>query len=282
MSEEIQEGLEEVGIDTEGQEAQQQTATETKVSKYEAEARSMGWRPESEFNGDPEDFVPAKEFVQRKACFDKISEVTKENKELRESLQKFAEHHKNIETYTRKQILNELKAQKKEALAQGDEDRLTEVDDAIIQFHLKEKEFEAEEKAKEAQAQAARKQDEAPQFTEWKSRNTWYTTDTELAEFANDIGAAYHNRNPDKTPLEVLAHVEKQVKKAYPEKFANTNREKATAVETGGKADQGSKVAKETYKLSEDEKKIGQKWVKQGLYKDLNEYATELKKLNGE
>jgi hypothetical protein len=278
MSEEIQEGLENVVEEGEEQSEQQDAP---KASKYEADARTMGWRPESEFSGDPEDFVSAKEFVQRKAFFDKISDVKKENKELRESIAKFAEHHKNIETYTRKQILAELKSQKKEALATGDEDRLVEVDDAIVQFHLKEKEFEAEEKVKEAQAKAKNNGD-APEFVEWKSRNKWYTTDPELTEDANDLGSVYHNRNPDKSPMDVLAHVEKQIRKLHPEKFANANREKATTVETGGKGDQGSRHSKDVYKLSDDEKKIGQKWVKQGLYKDLNEYATELKKLNGE
>jgi hypothetical protein len=278
MSEEIQEGLENVVEEGEEQSEQQDAP---KASKYEADARTMGWRPESEFSGDPEDFVSAKEFVQRKAFFDKISDVKKENKELRESIAKFAEHHKNIETYTRKQILAELKSQKKEALATGDEDRLVEVDDAIVQFHLKEKEFEAEEKVKEAQAKAKNNGD-APEFVEWKSRNKWYTTDPELTEDANDLGSVYHNRNPDKSPMDVLAHVEKQIRKLHPEKFANANREKATTVETGGKGDQGSRNTKDIYKLSDDEKKIGQKWVKQGLYKDLNEYATELKKLNGE
>jgi hypothetical protein len=277
MTIEIQEGLEDVGIDIEDQGGEQTP----QPSKYEADARSMGWRPESEFSGDPEDFVSAKEFVQRKAFFDKISDVKKENKELRESMAKFAEHHKNIETYTRKQILQELKNQKKEALNSGDEDRLVEVDDAIVQFHLKEKEFEAEEKAKEDKAKKYT-QGEAPEFVSWKSRNKWYTTDDELTADANDIGSVYANRNPEKTPVEVLAYVEKQIKKFHPEKFAASNREKATSVETGGKGDQGSRNSKDSYKLTDDERKIGQKWVKQGLYKDLNAYATELKKLNGE
>ena len=259
----------------EGQGAQQ---TAPEPTQDEVDALEMGWKPESEFKGNKGDFVSAKEFVRRKSFYDRISSQSKEIKELRETIGKFSEHHKNLETYTRKQILAELKSAKKEALSQGDEDRLIEVDEAIIQFHQKEKEFEAQEAAEKAKASNPA---EAPEFSSWKSRNSWYTKDDELTEFANDIGAVYHNRNPDKTPMEVLAHVEKQVKKVYPDKFVNKNREKDTSVESGTAAASASK-AKEKYNLSEDERRTGTKWVKMGLYKSIDEYAEELKKLNGE
>lgn len=52
-------------------------------TKIELEAMDMGWRPKSEFNGDEDDFIDAKEFVRRKPLFDKIDSTTRELSNLR-------------------------------------------------------------------------------------------------------------------------------------------------------------------------------------------------------
>ena len=61
---------------------QEQVIEQPKVDPYEDKARATGWRPLEEFEGDPETWVDAKEFLGRAPLFDKIKHQTKKQKEL--------------------------------------------------------------------------------------------------------------------------------------------------------------------------------------------------------
>lgn len=241
---------------------------ETKVSKYETEALNMGWRPETEWEGDPEDFVTAKEFVQRKSLFDKISTVQKENKELRTVVEKLKEHHNNIEEYTRKQVLADLQKARKAAFEEGNADAINEIDEAIIDYKLQEKE------RKEVKVEP--QQPDPQQFLDWRNKNPWFGTNEVLTIAANGLAAKYIKEHGNGDPAAVLRYVETEVKKEFPEKFQNPNKQRATSVESSspGKATKQSN----TYTLTDEERRIAQKFVRAGAYKSVDDYAKELAK----
>ena len=266
--------VEETQVSTEETNESQQQAPEP--SQDEIEAREMGWKPESEFKGNKSDYVSAKEFVRRKSYYDRISAQSKELKELRTVLEGFKEHQKNLETYTRKQILEELKTAKKQALVDGDPDRVIEVDDAIMQYKLKEKEIDAEDKAAKAgnpQIQAQAQQ----AFQSWVSKNSWYETSTAMRNYADGLGQELKEANPNITPERLFASVEKEVKVRFKERFENANRTKPSAVESSTPGEGSSSKTK--YDPSDEERAMARKYVKTGLYKSESEYYADLTKL---
>ena len=163
-------------VQTEGEQPEQK-----QPSKYEQQAIEMGWRPKEEWSGDLEDFVDAKEYVQRKSFYDRISLQSGEIKELKKTLNEFSEHFRKVEDYTRKQVLEELKQAKKTALEQGNADDVIRIDEAITDFKVKEKELEAQKQSKEQQHQSGELN---PEFVRWKSNNDWYTVDQEMTKLS--------------------------------------------------------------------------------------------------
>lgn len=242
---------------------------EVKVSKYEAEAREMGWRPESDWDGDPEDFVSAKEFVQRKVLYDKISTLSKGNKELREVVEKLKEHHTKIEEYTRKEVLKDLQKARKAALEEGNADALNEIDEAIIDYKLKEK----EEQTKSTKPAPTPGKEE---FDAWQAKNAWFGTNRPMSAFAKEIANEYVKEYGKDDPMAVLRHVEAEVRKEFPEKFSSPNKARSTSVESSSTGKVNSNESK--YSLTEEEKRMGRQFVKYGAFKSLDDYAKDLAK----
>lgn len=243
------------------------------VSKYVEQAQAMGWRPKEEWAGDPEDFVEAKEYVQRKSFFDKISTISKENKELKETLDKFKDHYSKVEEHARKAALAELKSRKKAALEEGDADAVVEIDEAIADFKIQEKQQEAQKEAESKTSQG----DAPPELVQWRSRNSWFGQDPEMTTQANALAMGY--KAMGMAPIDILDKVEKDIKKAFKEKFTNPNKAKATAVESAA-AGAKSTASAGRFQPSDEERKIAAKFVKSGLFKTADDYYSQLQKLN--
>jgi len=189
---------------------------ETKVDPYEDQAREQGWRPKEEFEGDPEKWKPAKEFVDRGELFQKIDGLGKELKETRKALKMLQEHHTKVKETEYKRAVDELKALQKRHLEEGNSDGYLEASELLT-------DLKAEQKAREAVAQVQPAQQDT-RFTSWVSANAWYEKDPELREYADVVGMGYANKNPGLDPEEVLKYVTVQVKSRFKEKFQNPNR----------------------------------------------------------
>lgn len=244
-------------------------------SKYEQQALDLGWRPQEEWTGDPEDFVDAKEFVQRKSFFDRISTQSAEIKELKKTLNEFSDHFRKVEDYTRKQVLEELRAAKKNALEEGNADEVLRIDEAIIDFKTHEKEMERQKAEKEAKG-AQPTGELNPSFVQWQQRNSWYTQDPEMTRFADTYARGVVAANPDADRLEILADVEREVKARFSDKFKNRNRTAPAAVEgsTGGAKPKTTKLD-----ATPEELAAARRFVKIGAYKSEQEYIAALRKL---
>ena len=51
----------------------------------ETKAREKGWKPLEEFDGDPETFVPAKEYVEREPLYKALHKANREIKKMKET-----------------------------------------------------------------------------------------------------------------------------------------------------------------------------------------------------
>ena len=105
------------------------------VNPIEAQAREQGWTPREEFDANPDNagkkWRDAEEFVDRGELFSKIDELSRKYKSTQKTLDQLNDHHKKVKDAEYQRALNTLKAQKKEALEEGDADALIEIDDRI-------------------------------------------------------------------------------------------------------------------------------------------------------
>lgn len=243
-------------------------------SKWEQVAIDQGWKPKEEWEGDPDDWRPAKEFVERGELFSKISGQNNEIKELRKALNYLVDHHKKVKETEYSRALTELKAMKKEALVEGDPDKVVEVDEAISQLKEQQKSVEANSQEVQGNRQPS------PMFVEFVKHNTWYISDPEMKEFADEVGIGYFNTHPGASEADTYKHVLSRVQKQFPDRFQR----KVTSQSVEGAAANSSVTAKTSakeYPLTEDERRTMMTFVRSGVMTKEN-YITELKKIKGE
>lgn len=240
------------------EEVQEQVET-PQISEVEQRAMEQGWRPKEQYEGDAAKWVDADEFLRRGELFEKIDSVkrTKDREiaQLRQSLNALETHYKRVQEVEFQRALETLKAEKKEALREGDADKVVDLDEKIAEV----KDAQAEAKA-EIERQKAIVQDSPaavdPRFTAWVDRNQWYARNEEMKALADSVGLAYAKSRPGVDPQEVLSYVEKRVKAAYPENFSNPKRDKPSAVESGGGTRKGTTSVADDYTMTPDEEKV--------------------------
>lgn len=212
------------------------------MEDIEARAREMGWRPQEEWNGPAENWKNAEDFVRigenympvLKERLGKmeatISDLRAENAKVSGSLNKLAEWHRGTWQRQYARALQDIKAQKLQAVEEHDPVRY--------------KELEEEEEAlvSEAGNQDPNKiydDGTVPEFHEFQQKNPWYGKDPEMSMYADGLQAVlvqHEGVSDDKT---FFQEVERRVRLRFPEKFRNTNQALPPAVEAGG-ADDGS------------------------------------------
>ena len=240
-------------------------------SKWESSARAGGWVPLEEWQGDPEDWTDAKEFVKKGELCHKISGQSSEIKELKKAIGAFTEHHQKVKETEFNRALEYLKQQKKAALEEGDADKLLQADDAID--ILKQERQQEAEKAKQQNQTGP-----TPFFQSWVQQNSWYLQDPELRSFADDIGVGAYQRVGGKiAEPELYALVRQRVMKAYPEKFRGQG-SKTSSVEGAGS--NSKPIKSDSFRLSEEEEKAMKTFVRQGIMTK-EEYISEIKRVKG-
>jgi len=69
---------------------------EVQLTPIQEKAMAEGWRPKEEYQGDPEKWVDAAEFLRRGELFSKIELQSKEIKQLKQTMTEFAKHHEKV------------------------------------------------------------------------------------------------------------------------------------------------------------------------------------------
>jgi Tfp pilus assembly protein PilN len=224
----------------------QKPVEKPQLTEIESRAAEQGWRPKDEWDGDPEAWRPAKEFLDRGELFKKIDQQNRELKEFKKTLEQFAQHHQRVAQAEYKRARDELLKEKLAAV-------------------------------REAQrAPAVPQVDPTHQvlFQGWVQRNGWYETNEAMRAYADKVG----NRlgATGMSPNEILAEVEAAVKKEFAAKFENPNRNKPTAVEAGSNKASGKK---DTFQLSEEERRVMRRFVSQIPGMTEEKYIADLKKI---
>lgn len=239
------------------------------LTEIEQRAADQGWVPKDEWDGDPEQWRPAREFLDRGELFKKIDEQNHKLKDYKKAIDDLVKHNAKIAESEYKRALTDLRAQKKEALLEGDADKVIEIDERI-------------DVVRDAQRQAPQVQiPDAPVinpvFDNWVERNGWYNTNKAMRAFADRLGNELGGRG-GVSPTDLLAQIEREVKKEFAHKFTNPNREKPGAVE--GSTNKGS-GKKESFTLSDDERRVMQRFIRTVPGMTEEKYVADLKKIKG-
>lgn len=243
------------------------------VPEVERKAMEQGWRPLDEWDGDPSEWRDARTFLDRGELLERISSQSRKLKEVQSAMKLMEEHNRKLAEAAAKEQLDELRARKKEALENNDAEAVVQLDEQIDDARDTISELKTQ-KVEVADASAPH-----PQFVSWVERNSWYAQDAEMRDFADSVGHTYAKRNVGLEPAKVLEYVEKQVKRAYAEKFTNVNRERPAMVETGGgQRKQTAAKPKEDVSLSEDEANVMRTLVRGGHITE-EEYKKQLKSI---
>jgi hypothetical protein len=228
---------------------------EPQLSPTEVRASEQGWVPKDQWQGEPEDWRPAKEFLDRGELFSKIDELKKENKRIRQGVEEFKRHNERVQEIAYKKALETLRAEKKQALLDGDADKVIEIDDKIAETR------EEQLKAAQRPPVQAEPTGPAPEFVRWESRNQWYKSDKAMKAVADDVARDLVGRG-ETDVTRILTEVDKEMRKAFPHKFENQKRNAPSAVEGTGR--QSGKTSKDDFYLTDDERRIMNRIVATG------------------
>lgn len=261
MSEELQ-------VQQTEQNVEPQEPIQDQGSDYESQAREQGWLPKEEYQGDPEKWKPAKEFVERGELFGKIDHLGRELKETKKALKMLQEHHSKVKETEYKRAVDELKALQKKHLEEGNSDGYLETTELLT-------DLKAEQKAREVLETNTTPQLD-PRFTQWIEKNVWYNKDHDMRKFADVVGLEYAQANPSLDPVEVLDFVARKIRMTFPQKFVNPNRNKPSAVEGGG----STPPKKSSFELTDDERRVMNTFVRTGVMKP-EDYIAQVKAMRG-
>lgn len=238
------------------------------LTAVEEKAAEQGWVPQDQWEGDPEQWRPAKEFLDRGELFKKIEDQNRTIKEFKRALEDLKGHHAKTREVEYRRALDTLKAQKMQALEEGDAQSVIKIDDQIDLV-------KDEQRRLAAQAQEPAVPELNPEFVEWIDRNKWYERDENMKIFADALGQKLAAAG--RGPSAVLAEVERQIREEFPHKFKNPNRDKPGSVE--GSATKGGKGS-DSFTLTDDERRVMQRFVRTGVMTE-KEYIAELKRTKG-
>lgn len=260
-----------------------ETTQEAQISLDEERARQGGWRPQDEWEGDPDEWVNAKEFNKRGEMMDRIRQQSKQLKgyekklaRLEQSVNTLGEHNKKIAEIEKKKLLDDLNKQKYSAISEGDANKAAELDSLIEQVNDVDTSVSSLPDDDDSDENPALEQAKE-YFISWVERpeNTWYKKNPLLVAAFNQIGAALHNANPNMPINQLLDEARKQLAAEFPEKFPKkkgTSKVTDTPAETGIGRKAGKKVTlkdlpQEHQNLARDLAQRGimtvDEWVKQ-------------------
>ena len=290
-TEEGEEDVEEVVVEDEedGEEVEVEDSDsdtdDAEWSEEESQALESGWKPQDKWEGDPDEWVTAKQFNRNGEYLRKIHNQNRKLKQLDEVVGSLAKQQKKIFDAGYDKAKRELRSALREANKEGDDATAEALENRMEQL---EAQRQADLKVIPVQeSQASTEQQPAPEFISWVKRNDWFIKNSALRSYAENIGLSHAQLNPQKTNVEIYQYVTDEVKKRFPEEFGTvmkTPLKKKPGSPVVGSGDltsgkgRGPSGGTVRVSLSAEEKTVGRMLVDKGEYKNLNEYAADLKK----
>lgn len=261
----------------EGSQSLSPAVTDEKRVELEEKAREKGWRPLEEWDGDPESWIDAKEFMGRQPLYDRIDGLKKDlfrtKQSYEQDFQTLSKEVAQMREIEYQRALANLKHARANAIQEDDTGEIRKLDDQIEQI------VAARARAESAPNQR-RNPNNDPAFQSWRERNSWFDNDQTLKQEAIRLGTAYGMTNPNASTEEACEYVEKSIKKLYPEKFKPMTRTppspegSPTSAKTTTRTSRGNRLT--VADLSDDQKKVMDTFLKRRVFKSAEEYLEKL------
>lgn len=213
-------------------------------------ARKMGWVPLDEWRGPEDKWRPAEEFVERGENIVPIlkDRIEKLEKDFETTVKTQKQELARVKEESKKQALEQAQKEYQAKLDALNQKELKAVEDQDTVGYLKVKEERDKLKPPEIPTQ----QEPTPVFKDWNSNNSWYAmpgeendhTDADMTVFANVIGSQIKAESPQLPEKEFLQRVAERVKKAFPQKFENPNRDNASIADSSTHSESSGKKKK--------------------------------------
>lgn len=241
----------------------------------EEKAKKMGHVPKDQFKGDPDKWVDAQTFVERGENSIPImrSQIKRQQAQLEalnQTIKEFSDYHTKTEQRAYEKAFKELKAQQLQAVANADHQSFLEIDQQIAELNA-----EAREKIPPKVKEAQKEQDASPEFANWSASNSWYGKNSEMSDYADQIGTYLKKNKNFDSETDFLNAVTEKVKKEFPEKFTNPKRNSANSVESSTNA-AGSKKGEKTFSdLPQNAKDTFARWQRDGIKITKEQYVKQ-------
>ena len=239
---------------------EQEHEEDAKMSENEELARSMGWRPKDQYDGNEDDWIEADEYVARAPLYKNMSKQRRTIRKLEKQIQALADHNRRISQATKDHQLEQLRAARREAMENRDADEVEEI----------EKQISETEKVEVSDPTA----DINTVFEDWKDDNEWYDTDPDLQAIANNYGSRLKQQNPNLPDAELLEKVSEYINDKYLSK--DEEEPKRTRVPDGGTAPKRRAAGSKSYVPTAEERTLAREFVSMGVYKNEAEYYKQL------
>jgi len=250
-------------------------------SPIEELAAEMGWDP----NYDGPEALDAKTWIVRGGEMQStmrkhLRDQKAQMRRMLKSVENLKKHHLKVQNAQKKQYeaeIRRLKAQRVEAIEEGDVGKVEELDEQIgtISSAIEDPVEDEDGDATDLAAQYN------PAFVDWLEVNTWYDRDKEMTKYADTVAKRYEG-----APLErVLRKVDEAVRDIFPDKFSDKRaRRKKKSARTAREAPEVESATKRPAKrkrkitrrdLDPEHRRIVDDFVSQGIMTE-EEYIEEL------
>ena len=254
----------------EAQEQAQETQQAEISPEVSAEAERLGWRPVEEWDGDTDNWLPKDKYVERQERLRKRADRTlqtqndklgREIASLKTTIEDLGKHLTKADQRAYVKAARDLETTADRAAEDGDMD-------AYRKAKTEMKDLVQEVKTEEPNTRVP-SPDNDVDFQSWLPDNAWYDPkdddfDVELAGYADFIASQVGKKGLSGNPF--YEAITKEVKKKFPDRFGNSRRRQAPAVEGGNNRGAGGKTLWD--QVSNEDRKVFKSFVKQGLYKD--------------
>lgn len=101
-------------------EAEKPAAADPEQDRIEQRARTYGWQPKEEYEGDPDNWMPASEWVKYAPLHESRRKLKKKINELKETVKLTGQHLSRVQEAAYQKALKELESRRDEAIDLGD------------------------------------------------------------------------------------------------------------------------------------------------------------------
>jgi len=264
----------------------------------EIRARAQGWVPKEDFRGNPEQWRDADDFVRRgeeetpilrernrdmaRKIADLETRLNTETSGYQARIQKIERMSEAALQKQRESIESNYAHAMRQAVEIGDVSRYDQLNvDRVraVQDYDQQLNERISPQGQRPPAQGQQMPAEAAATVDgWIRSNEWFNRDKELAAVAEAHHVRLLRDRPGMSLAENLSETTKYVRQRYSDKFGSPSQAGlGSMVESGsGRMAASSRQSKGVSHLSAVERSAGEKFVREGLFKDLGEYAKEL------